>query len=68
MPPCTSDARRIGDLDKSITSFYPGRFTTAPTRLEPGNCVGDAASSGCGFVLTNLRHTSARGHLRNAYA
>ena len=34
------------------------------------NCVGDAApkrSSGCGFVLTNLRHTSARGHLRNVY-
>ena len=21
-------------LDKSITSFYPGRLTTAPTRLE----------------------------------
>ena len=31
---CTSDARRIRDLDKSITSFYPGRLTTAPTRLE----------------------------------
>ena len=28
---CTSDARRIRDLDKSITSFYPGRLTTAPT-------------------------------------
>ena len=36
-----------------------------------GNCVGDATpkrSSGCGFVLTNLRPTSARGHLRNAYS
>ena len=130
---CTSGARRIRDLDRSITSFYPGRLTTAPTRLGfvwplfqhthdhwrqtvrgsiasdtnvsfkqlcshvaaitgpwncvvytdirllkahlcsssfSGNCVGDAApkrSSGCGFVLTNLRHTSARGHLRNAY-
>ena len=31
---CISDARRIRDLDKSITSFYPGRLTTAPTRLE----------------------------------
>ena len=31
---CTSDARRIRDLDKPITSFYPGRLTTAPTRLE----------------------------------
>ena len=31
---CTSDTRRIRDLDKSITSFYPGRLTTAPTRLE----------------------------------
>ena len=31
---CTSDARRNSDLDKSITSFYPGRLTTAPTRLE----------------------------------
>ena len=31
---CTSDARRIRDLDKSITSFYPGRLTTALTRLE----------------------------------
>ena len=29
----TSDARKIRDLDKSITSFYPGRLTTAPTRL-----------------------------------
>ena len=28
---CTSDARRIRDLDKSITSFYPGKLTTAPT-------------------------------------
>ena len=28
---CTSDARRIRDLDKSITSFYPGRLTTALT-------------------------------------
>ena len=25
---CTSDARRIRDLDKLITSFYPGRLTT----------------------------------------
>ena len=32
-----------------------------------GNCVGDVASSGCGFVPTNLRHISARGYLRNAY-
>ena len=31
---CSSDARRIRDLDKLITSFYPGRLTTAPTRLE----------------------------------
>ena len=31
---CTSDARRNSDLDKSITSFYQGRLTTAPTRLE----------------------------------
>ena len=39
---CTSDARRIRQIDhfflprsdKSITSFYPGRLTTAPTRLE----------------------------------
>ena len=31
---------------------------------------GDAApkrSSGCGFLLTNLRHTSVRGHLCNVY-
>ena len=31
---CTFDARRIRDLDKSITYFYPGRLTTAPTQLE----------------------------------
>ena len=31
---CTSDARRNSDLDKSITSFYTGRLTTAPTRLQ----------------------------------
>ena len=31
---CTSDARRNNDLDKSVISFYPGRLTTAPTRLE----------------------------------
>ena len=31
---CTSDARNLRDLDKSITSFYPGRLTTAPPRLE----------------------------------
>ena len=24
---CASSVRRIGDLDKSITSFYPGRLT-----------------------------------------
>ena len=30
---CTSGARRIRDQDKSITSFYPGRLTTAPTRF-----------------------------------
>ena len=26
--------RRIRDLDKSITSFYQGLLTTAPTQLE----------------------------------
>ena len=31
---CTSGARRIRDLDKSITSFYQGWLTTAPTRFE----------------------------------
>ena len=31
---CTSGARKIRDLDKSITSFYPGRLTAAPTQLE----------------------------------
>ena len=31
---CTSGARRVGDLYKSINSFYPGRLTTAPTQLE----------------------------------
>ena len=31
---CTSGAQRSRDLEKSITSFYPGRLTTAPTRLE----------------------------------
>ena len=30
---CTSDARRIRDLDKSITSFYPGRLTTNAIRV-----------------------------------
>ena len=33
------------------------------SRRFSSNCVGDVApkrSSGCGFVLTNLRHTSAR--------
>ena len=121
---CTSDARRIRDLDKSITSFYPRlrlefmyplfqqrsarwRQTvrgsiTSDTNMSfkqlcsrvaaiagpwnyvvygdirllkahssfSGNCMGDAApkrSSGCGFVLTNLRHISARGYLRNVY-
>ena len=110
---CTSGVRRIRDQDKSMTSFCPGRLTTAPTRLEfveplfqqrsdswstgidheryehefqatlcvvyrdirllkadlcsrcfSSNCMGDAApkhSIGCGFVLTNSRHTSARG-------
>ena len=40
------------------------------SRHFSSNCVGDAApkcSSGCGFVLTNLRHNCARPHLRNAY-
>ena len=32
---CTFGARRTRDQDKSFTSFYPGRLTTAPTRLEP---------------------------------
>ena len=124
---CTSGTRRSIDLEKSITSFYPGRLTTAPTRSEfvqplfqlrcdcwrwtvhelitsdtnvsfkqlcspvaaitgpwncvvyrdthllkvnscsrsfSNNCVGDAApkrSCGCGFMLTNLCHTSTRG-------
>ena len=31
---CTSGARRIRDLDKLITSFYPGRLTTTPTPLN----------------------------------
>ena len=31
---CTSGTRMIRDQDKSIISFYPGRLTTAPTRLE----------------------------------
>ena len=41
---------------RDIQLRRPHRFSS--------NCVGDAASkgsSGCGFVLTNLRHTSARG-------
>ena len=31
---CTSGARRIRDVDKSIALFYPGRLTTAPTQLK----------------------------------
>ena len=29
----TSGAQRIRNLDKSITLFYPGRLTTAPTQV-----------------------------------
>ena len=69
---CTSGARRIRDLDKSIAGpcncivYRDSRLLKAHSysRSLSSNCVGDAApkrSSGCGFVLTIIHHTSVRG-------
>ena len=33
---CISDARRVRDRDKLITSFYPGRFSRFAGRIDDG--------------------------------